>query len=447
MIGPIVTVEGLRDGLISVAPLAIVWLVALSPGLIARRGRTRVRWAALRRRRAGQSSAALGGGAIDVSTDAAAAILSGRLYFVTQVACGFVIIWLVTSGASWLVGLVACVVLVWLATRAGTFAAVVHALLSGHINPATTKRALRYYYLRSDAQGWRRWFSRSLSGGVIVLVGVIMLVAAGLSWAYDSNVITTGVPFGSVQVHSLSPFWVAWIMVAMGGVLVLSGERLDRRARRRDMTDLTTIDPAGTASVPTVVFLRQFEKEEIRVPRHVTGRDEPVWWALIPRRHVFLEDALTWVCWSFGQVVAIADPRRRPSNTVGAGKHLVPFEQSWQDAVLELVESAQLIIVIAGDTEGIRWEIQTILGSPAWAAKALFVNPDPRNPDAFRTAIGVSESWAAGEHRALIGAVWVHDSLRPVCSDLAEDVDYSAAVLVLARRRGLVPEVTPRPSR
>ena len=65
--------------------------------------------------------------------------------------------------------------------------------------------------------------------------------------------------------------------------------------------------------------------------------------------------------WHYGPVLAIGDPRRKDKLApLGAVRDYVTY-RSWQEDVTDLMRQASMIVVIVGATEGVAWELDTIV--------------------------------------------------------------------------------------
>jgi hypothetical protein len=177
------------------------------------------------------------------------------------------------------------------------------------------------------------------------LVPVLLAAAAfvGISLAFWIN---SGLTGGARAVG-----WVG--AAAVLSLVVWLGRRSHRYGRRlgaRDATEALRRDPR-----PPVVLLRSFADDETRF-RPSFKRGE--WTGAVPAR-TYEEMLASILQPSLGPVVAIGDPRDRLPD-LGAARMYLPNEE-WQGAVLDLLQRAQLVIVHAGDTEGLLWETARVV--------------------------------------------------------------------------------------
>jgi hypothetical protein len=108
---------------------------------------------------------------------------------------------------------------------------------------------------------------------------------------------------------------------------------------------------------PIVLYLRSFQDDsKIRLrARTANGRTLPERLLKIP-----FEEVVTDHLWGYGPVLAIGDPRTKSKRApLGAARDYAD-DSTWQQKVIELMQEAALIVVIAGGTKGLAWEIDTI---------------------------------------------------------------------------------------
>ena len=121
---------------------------------------------------------------------------------------------------------------------------------------------------------------------------------------------------------------------------------------------------------PIVLYLRSFQddsKIKIRA-RAANGR------ILLERLvKIPFEEVVTDHLWGYGPVLAIGNPQMKSKPALlGAARDYVD-DSTWQQKVSDLIHDAAMIVVVAGGTEGLAWEIDTIarLGS-IWKLVLLF---------------------------------------------------------------------------
>ena len=152
--------------------------------------------------------------------------------------------------------------------------------------------------------------------------------------------------------------WTAHALLLL--VFVVLGTYIYRRARRAAMLPGSALMKNDMR--PIVLYLRSFHDDsgiKLRA-RAANGR-------ILSERLVKIpfEEVVTDHLWSYGPVLAIGDPRAKSKRaSLGAARDYAD-DSSWHQKVTELIQQAAMIVVVAGGTEGLAWEIDTIarLGS------------------------------------------------------------------------------------
>ena len=135
---------------------------------------------------------------------------------------------------------------------------------------------------------------------------------------------------------------VAMFSIALGASNIVLGKRM----RVAPASEVLRKDPR-----PPILYLRSFRDE---------GRGRP---NIMPEDPftVFaksFEQKLADIVKPFGPFVAIGRPKKTPE--LGAARFYFD-NNSWQCAVLELLKRSRLVILQAGSTEGLRWELVTAI--------------------------------------------------------------------------------------
>jgi hypothetical protein len=269
-------------------------------------------------------------------------------------------------------------------------------------------------------------------GKALSIVGIAFIALAGLPFAYGSDTLTTPIP-GLYLQHSHLPLWqVGAVFFTAGAAMAWVGAGLERRTQRNAMRKQTRIVPRRFGKPPAAVFLRPFGSEHLTVPSHPGPRREGGFAQLLPRPKEFLENVVTWLLWADGEVVAIAQPGARTTKTLGAAHHSLQPNADWQASVRKLLEKTAAIVLVPGTSTGVAWETSTVLGNPAFARKAMVVNPEPkRDPGSFLGTVGAPSSLAEELRRRrllALAATIAPNGPRILCSSLAEDLDFEVAV-------------------
>jgi hypothetical protein len=151
-----------------------------------------------------------------------------------------------------------------------------------------------------------------------------------------------------------------------------------------------------------------------------------------------LEEVLAKAVGVLGPFVAIGQPDE-PLPELGAARAYFDND-TWQDAVVRWIDMAQLIIQIAGPTQWVRWELDTILARGAWSKLLLLLPPGDADDRAARwSSIGDALSgspWSAAFARLDAGTVVAlrlldGGRLRVITDGKYQPVDYLLAYRIL----------------
>jgi hypothetical protein len=116
-----------------------------------------------------------------------------------------------------------------------------------------------------------------------------------------------------------------------------------------------------------VLFLRSFADDAIRLwGKGVVGK----------YRGRTIEEAISPLAKMIGPFVGIADPKSRLP-LLGAAKTFYP-DDTWQTAIARWIDMAQMIL-LAGRTEGIGWEIEHISERAALTKLVILMPPRARS--------------------------------------------------------------------
>lgn len=157
--------------------------------------------------------------------------------------------------------------------------------------------------------------------------------------------------------------------VMIGGVLLalsVLAYRGSRRATLLPASETMTNDPR-----PAVLYLRSFGDDRLRMRAHRAGRHSVVD-RLSPVRRDFIEEIFAEMLWSYGPVLAVAQPGiQHPP--LGAAREQLP-NLAWRTTVEQRMRDATLIVVMVGRTAGLAWEIETLGRLGMWH-KVLWLFP------------------------------------------------------------------------
>lgn len=127
-----------------------------------------------------------------------------------------------------------------------------------------------------------------------------------------------------------------------------------------------------------ILFLRSFEEGDTQV--RLWGRG-----CLGKFRRRTIDEAISWFAERLGPFVAIANPNTRLPR-LGAAQSFFSND-TWQDAIARWAAMAQLIVMVAGRTEGIGWELDHIFSSKQHRKLVVFF------PPALRDAPTAATQW------------------------------------------------------
>ena len=113
-----------------------------------------------------------------------------------------------------------------------------------------------------------------------------------------------------------------------------------------------------------IIFLRSFHDDELKVK----GRDG----------YSRLEEIISKQLPLFGPLIAIGKPGERLP-TLGAARNYYVSDSEWRAAVLDWLEQARLIVVFAGLSKGLEWEIESI-SQRGYLSKLLVLMPQSNQP-------------------------------------------------------------------
>jgi hypothetical protein len=134
--------------------------------------------------------------------------------------------------------------------------------------------------------------------------------------------------------------------------------------RRRSLPDLDAVLARDKRS--PVLLLRSFRDEYVRVPNYIPTRLG----SINPTRR--LEQGLT-ILNALGPLIAVGNPGE-PLPHIGAARAFLSND-AWQPAVLRWIDEAVLVVMIAGATEMIRWELERIVEKDSFHKFAIVLPP------------------------------------------------------------------------
>ena len=102
-------------------------------------------------------------------------------------------------------------------------------------------------------------------------------------------------------------------------------------------------------------------------------------------RRKTIDEAIEGLAKRLGPFVAIANPNTQLPRLGAAQTYF--SNDTWQNAIARWVQTAQMIVMVAGRTEGLRWELDHILADEGQAKLVIFL------PPAFRKDSVVAARW------------------------------------------------------
>jgi hypothetical protein len=151
-----------------------------------------------------------------------------------------------------------------------------------------------------------------------------------------------------------------------------------------------------------------------------------------------LEENLTGVVAPIGPFVTVGAPGE-PLPQLGAARVYFATD-SWQGAVIKLMDRAQLIVTVAGPTTSIRWELDTILNRNAWPKLVVLMPPLTQQDHDARWGTIVAElqdeTWSdvvahLDPHEVIAMRLLDGGGISAVTSDRRRTVDYVLAMRIM----------------
>ncbi len=212
-----------------------------------------------------------------------------------------------------------------------------------------------------------------------IFVWGVLLVGSALIIYYGFKAFVFGVLFDPIagkgvldqykQRNAVIPF----IMVVSGVVglalFLLASARL-KRALRYTAPELSELDRR-----PPLLLLRSFADDDARVSAKSV-------WQFARFRKLRLEEAIAEVLLNFGPFVAIGAPGERLPQ-LGSFKTYFT-ESAWQEEVVRMILGSRLIVMIAGRTNWVLWELGEVVRAGAMNRLVLMFPPVDREERSAR---------------------------------------------------------------
>jgi hypothetical protein len=274
---------------------------------------------------------------------------------------------------------------------------------------------------------FRDWIVNALIGGFIGLFLIVLGAPAQLI-AMVFNFFYAGTPFELAKMWAalLSSFGdTAKLLVPIGVFLFARAIwRFGRRLNLRHRNEIILKDK------PPVLLLRSFTDDVAGIPPNM----------LIPRwirRRKRLEETIGEQLTGAGPFVAIGRPGEQLPQ-LGASR-LYVGDSEWQAVVQSYIAQAELIIVIAGKTHWVQWELANVIRQDRLAGLLIVfprITEADRNERWQNLKPAFSEtSWSAAMERvdiagALAVFITVHRGIVVIKSRKANESDYETALRV-----------------
>jgi hypothetical protein len=345
-------------------------------------------------------------------------------------------------------------VAVWVIGKQDAAACIVYAINAGapKIPLIITPAGGEAYRLPRRANLRHQGVTMFVRQAFLYVPGVLLLMLSGIALGYGSTRIIVPIPVPLVDMPTwyspLPSLPTAALAAGLGWSLLLLDDVLDRRSRRRVLAEASAPPGSGRLeSTPAgfVLYLRSFGQETTRIDSN-GGRRAYINLDLLPRHSVFFEDVVGPPLWRLGPVHAVADPKRgQPSPTSGAAHRRLTTKADWQEAVRSLMDRSQLVVAVAGTSDGVLWELDTLRANTELARRSIILfAPVLNHWDRVQVLTHLRMTDAASLSLAhLRGLVHTADGPALLVAESDQEVDYLATVQVAMETLGL-PAFEPR---
>ncbi|GGT86873.1 hypothetical protein [Streptomyces violascens] len=293
----------------------------------------------------------------------------------------------------------------------------------------------------------------TVGGWVLRVVGLGCAVAGFARWKSASRPGPYFEPPAWWQTYVLFP-----LLLTGGGLLFLLGQQAGVQGRRRRAAP---VRPAELAARSFVLYLRPFEDDRRRAGLEESrARGIGSVFSFLYVSGLTEEEQLTRVLAPVAPVVAVGEPGERLP-LAGARRFYLPLDD-WQDTVSQLMGRARLVVLTAGLTAGVLWEIGEAARKLPPERLVVLVPMDPEAYETFRARAGETmprkpdgkpqlelPEWPADStgkrvhERVFTGAIWYGTQGEPhfVRLGLPTRRMASRAGLRIALREGLCPVI------
>jgi hypothetical protein len=222
------------------------------------------------------------------------------------------------------------------------------------------------------------------AGRLLQRLGLILGLGFALIVALAAAFLAFGDPAAPVELPLLPPLPALLVVAAavlLFGIVLLAGAiALFRRG-------LATLQPTGHELMASdrrrpILLLRSFGDDDMSVVQARTSAtaSAPTWGQIAALAR--LEESIAEQLRPFGPLVAIGKPGETLPE-LGAARDYYS-DADWQAAALALMRDARLIVVIAGVTPGLRWELDAIARG-RHQGKLIVLMPEPQRGRRWET--------------------------------------------------------------
>ena len=148
-------------------------------------------------------------------------------------------------------------------------------------------------------------------------------------------------------------FYLSWFVSLLITVGVIQMFLRARKFTAASAEEVLSADPR-----PPVIYMRSFKDDGWASMPVMSG--PPGWAVLFPKELVTEEELVARILNDFGPMVTIGKPGEA-LRELGAARMYVG-EQEWHDKVAALMQSAKLVVLRLGQTEGLWWELEQAIG-------------------------------------------------------------------------------------
>jgi hypothetical protein len=248
--------------------------------------------------------------------------------------------------------------------------------------------------------------------------------------------IRSGKMFESPSPETLYQLISGYIVISILAILVCAipiilGVRLVRRWLRR-RAEGEVARTTGNA----VLLLRSFADDQAKVRSDHLG-------ARIQLRKRRLEEVVAAIVGAIGPFIGIGAPGERLPQ-LGAMRAYFD-DDTWQQAVLDWIASSQFVVMVAGLTQWVQWELRTIIEKQALERLIVLMPPTDRQGLAARIQLlrrcFKDTSWASAldrlhPERTLVILFMSNGQMLEICGRRRDEIEYRLAILAAMRRLG-----------